>query len=331
MNRREYLASMMGVGVTAAGAAALGGFALPGRALAEEPQKGGTLRISMLVKEIKDPRLLDWSEMPTSRASRSNTWSAGRASSSSSPGCWRAGRSTTTRPSTRSSCARASSGPTATISRPRTSMPTSSAGPTRRFEGNSVASRVEHADRRDDRASCATARSLSRRRPHGRACKPAMPDIALIAAMTGLSRGGRPPQLRSEQGRPDRAVQQRHRSVQHHRDGSPASRAAVERPRHARGGAARSISTRSSWIDHGTDPTAMIAAMEAGEVDTNLRDATPTRSSRSTRSASTRARSRRGNTIVVRMNVKNKPYDDERVRRAVAERGRQPDRAGARL
>jgi len=63
MNRREYLASMMGVGVTAAAAATMGGFALPSPAAAQEPQKGGTLRIAQEVKEIKDPRTWDWSEM----------------------------------------------------------------------------------------------------------------------------------------------------------------------------------------------------------------------------------------------------------------------------
>ncbi|HUF55121.1 MAG TPA: ABC transporter substrate-binding protein [Thermohalobaculum sp.] len=63
MSRREYLASMMCVGVTATGAATLGGFALPTAARAQEPKKGGTLRIAMEVKELKDPRNADWSEI----------------------------------------------------------------------------------------------------------------------------------------------------------------------------------------------------------------------------------------------------------------------------
>ena len=63
MSRREYLASMMCVGVTATGAATLGGFALPTPARAQEPQMGGTLRISQEVKEFKDPRAWDWSEI----------------------------------------------------------------------------------------------------------------------------------------------------------------------------------------------------------------------------------------------------------------------------
>ncbi|MEL6481302.1 MAG: diguanylate cyclase, partial [Pseudomonadota bacterium] len=63
MDRREYLASMMGLGVTAAGAYALGGIARPTRAFAAEPVKGGTLRVGMLIKAFKDPRAFDWSEI----------------------------------------------------------------------------------------------------------------------------------------------------------------------------------------------------------------------------------------------------------------------------
>ncbi len=62
MSRREYLASMMSAGVTAAGALSLGGLApTPARA-ADEPKKGGTLRIGTPVREagLKDPRTFDW-------------------------------------------------------------------------------------------------------------------------------------------------------------------------------------------------------------------------------------------------------------------------------
>ncbi|MEM9735068.1 MAG: ABC transporter substrate-binding protein [Pseudomonadota bacterium] len=62
MDRREYLATMMSVGVTAAGAAALGGIVLPKPAAAAEPKKGGTLRIGVPVRAagLKDPRTFDW-------------------------------------------------------------------------------------------------------------------------------------------------------------------------------------------------------------------------------------------------------------------------------
>ncbi|MES0144825.1 ABC transporter substrate-binding protein, partial [Mesorhizobium sp. M0015] len=62
VNRREYLAIMAGFGVSAAGALALGGLsASPARA--EEPKRGGTLRVAMNVKGFKDPRTFDGVEM----------------------------------------------------------------------------------------------------------------------------------------------------------------------------------------------------------------------------------------------------------------------------
>ena len=62
MNRREYFATMAALGVTAAGTYLLGGIAQEARA-ESQAKSGGTLRISMEVKEIKDPRTFDWSEM----------------------------------------------------------------------------------------------------------------------------------------------------------------------------------------------------------------------------------------------------------------------------
>jgi len=59
LSRREFLASMAALGVSTAGAAALGGLAFPGPARAQDRQKGGTLRMSMNVKAFRDPRLFD--------------------------------------------------------------------------------------------------------------------------------------------------------------------------------------------------------------------------------------------------------------------------------
>ncbi len=63
MSRREYIASMMAVGVTASSAFALGGLAAPSPALADShAKKGGTLRIATPVRTqaLKDPRTYDW-------------------------------------------------------------------------------------------------------------------------------------------------------------------------------------------------------------------------------------------------------------------------------
>ncbi|MCP5089080.1 MAG: ABC transporter substrate-binding protein [Rhodobacteraceae bacterium] len=62
MNRREYLATMMSLGVTAASTFALAGLPAPAKASTEGAKKGGTLRISCPVRAAgkKDARLFDW-------------------------------------------------------------------------------------------------------------------------------------------------------------------------------------------------------------------------------------------------------------------------------
>jgi peptide/nickel transport system substrate-binding protein len=61
-SRREFLATMAALGVSAAGALTLGGLA-PRPAFADDPKKGGVLRIAMNVKAFRDPRTFDGVEM----------------------------------------------------------------------------------------------------------------------------------------------------------------------------------------------------------------------------------------------------------------------------
>ncbi len=63
MDRREFLALASTFGASTAVAYALIGLSVPPPALAEEPKKGGTLRVSMAVKGQKDPRNYDWVEL----------------------------------------------------------------------------------------------------------------------------------------------------------------------------------------------------------------------------------------------------------------------------
>ena len=62
MSRREFLARATGLGVSVVAAYGLLGLDAP--ALAQEtPVAGGTLRMQMFTKALKDPRLADWSEI----------------------------------------------------------------------------------------------------------------------------------------------------------------------------------------------------------------------------------------------------------------------------
>ncbi|MEO3385429.1 ABC transporter substrate-binding protein [Mesorhizobium sp. CAU 1741] len=62
-NRREFLAMASIFGASTAMAYGMSGLALPTMAAAQEPKKGGVLRVSMFVKANKDPRTADWSEI----------------------------------------------------------------------------------------------------------------------------------------------------------------------------------------------------------------------------------------------------------------------------
>ena len=61
LSRREFLTRTTALGVS--GVAAYGLIGLPAPAAAQEAQEGGTLRIQMEVRALKDPRLFDWSQM----------------------------------------------------------------------------------------------------------------------------------------------------------------------------------------------------------------------------------------------------------------------------
>ncbi|AZO42748.1 ABC transporter substrate-binding protein [Mesorhizobium sp. M7D.F.Ca.US.005.01.1.1] len=70
MDRREFLALASAFGASTAFAYGMIGLAAPTKALADEPKKGGTLRVAMSVKAQKDPRTYDWTEM----ANVTRTW-----------------------------------------------------------------------------------------------------------------------------------------------------------------------------------------------------------------------------------------------------------------
>ncbi len=62
LSRREFLARTTALGVTAAGAYGLIGLETPAHAAAHAT-KGGTLRMQMEVRALKDPRTYDWTQI----------------------------------------------------------------------------------------------------------------------------------------------------------------------------------------------------------------------------------------------------------------------------
>ena len=63
VDRREFLAMASVFGATTAMAYGMIGLAAPTQAVAQEPKKGGVLKVAMPIKDPKDPRTADWSEI----------------------------------------------------------------------------------------------------------------------------------------------------------------------------------------------------------------------------------------------------------------------------
>ncbi len=62
LSRREFFAMATALGVTTAGAYGMLGLAAPGRALAQDGAPGGAIRIAQAVMRMDDPRIFDWSQ-----------------------------------------------------------------------------------------------------------------------------------------------------------------------------------------------------------------------------------------------------------------------------
>lgn len=64
LDRREFLAMASVFGASTAMAYGMIGMAAPSKAFAqEEPVKGGTIKVAMFIKDAKDPRTADWAEI----------------------------------------------------------------------------------------------------------------------------------------------------------------------------------------------------------------------------------------------------------------------------
>jgi peptide/nickel transport system substrate-binding protein len=309
MTRREYLASVMGLGVTGAAAAALGGFSLPGRAAAQEPRRGGTLRIAMEIKQPEDPRLWDWAEIGNigrQACEHLVRWNTDFTFSPWLLSAWEANDD--------------ASRYTLKV---RPGVTWADGSP---FTAEDVAANIRRWCERDVARNSMAGRMSplidpDRRRMREGAVEVAdeqtlilhlsQSDITIIPGMcdypaaivhpdfdaqgdivAGLNLGTGPFRIEEWQ---------------------PGVRAVATR-REGYWGAAPWLD-RVEWIDYGTDPTATVAALKAGEVDCNHQTLADTVSQldalKLERSEVTTA-----NTIVARFNVTNPPYDDPRVRRA---------------